>query len=287
VSFDKQSVASRRTIRCAQICFVAMLLLPAPGEAQTALPELRHVRWPLLDIVIFPDSSAGVWLLVAPNPATKEWEADVPVVSLALDPVVALQWATLARGLTGADSSRLMPNAVDRLTPRLRGKRSPQFVVLAENRRKTTPEEALVLVVSDVRSHTQWKTFASPAQVDTLLGALESTAAQSRAGLASGDPTGADAEDSVDTPVRIVSLPRPRYPPELSSKGRIGRVWMMYVVGADGRAEPGSFRPLLADDPLFTRAAIVALVHAKYQPARLNGHPVAQKVFQVVTFRLR
>jgi hypothetical protein len=265
-----------------------MLFFSAPVEAQTAPPELRHVRWPLLDIVILPDSSAGVWLLVAPNSGTKQWEAEIPVVSLAIDPVLALQWATLARGLTGADSNNPMPNAVDRLTPPLRAKRGPQFVVLAQNRRKTAPEEALVLVVSDARAHTQWKTFASPAQVDALLDALQGAAMESRLWFAPGDLTGAaSSEDSADTPVRVVAIPRPDYPLELSFKGRIGRVWMMYVVGADGRAEPGSFRPLLADDPLFTRAAIAALADGKYEPARLNGHPVPQRVFQVITFRLR
>jgi hypothetical protein len=267
----------------AKACLPALLLWSAPGEAQTASPELRHVRWPLLDIVILPDSSAGVWLMVAPSPATKEWEGGAPVVSMAIDPVVALQWATLARGLTGANSSDLMPNAVDRLTPPLRDRRGPEFLVLANNRRKTTPEEALVLVVSDSRSHTRWKTFASPAQVDTLLNALEITARQSRVSFV---PGAADGEDSVDTPVHVVAIPRPKYPPKLLSKVRVGRVWMMYVVGADGRAEPASFRPLLADDPSFVRAAIVALVHAKYQPARVDGHPVPQRVFQVVTFRM-
>jgi hypothetical protein len=271
----------------AKACLLATLSWSAPGEAQTALPDLQHVRWPLLDMVIFPDSSAGVLLLVAPNPATREWEAGIPVVSLGLDPVVALQWATLARGLTGPDSSRPMPNAVDRPTPPLKSNHGPQFVVLAKNRRKTTPQQAFVLVVSDSESHTQWKTFASPAQVDALLSALESAAMQSRVRFAQGDRADiADAEDSVDTPVHVVAIPRPKYPPQLSSRGLIGRVWMMYVVGANGRAEPGSFRPLLADDPLFTRAAIEALVHGKYHPARLNGQPVPRRVFQVITFRM-
>jgi hypothetical protein len=287
MSFMVHQGLGRLWAGCAKAWVLAMLVLPGPGEAQTAPPGLQHVRWPLLDIVIFPDSSAGVLLLVAPNPATKEWEATIPVVSLGLDPVVALQWATLARGFTEADSSHPMQNTVDHITPPLRSKHGPEFLVLANTRRKPTPQNALVFVVSDSGSHTHWKTFASPAQVDTLLSALESTARESLVRFASGDPArAADAEDSVDTPVHVVAIPRPKYPPELMMKGRVGRVWMMYIVGADGRAEPGSFRPLLADDPRFTRSAIVALVHAKYQPARLNGHPVPRRVFQVVTFRM-
>jgi TonB family protein len=274
---------SIRLIRSSAVFgFFAMAWLSVPSQAQMAVSGLQHVRWPLLDMVMFPDSSAGVWLLVAPNPATKQWEHETPVVSLAVE---VIQWVTIARGLMRPDQS-LMPNAMDRLTPRLRGSGGPAFTLLAENRAKAGTDQAYVLVVSDARSHTQWKTFASSVQVDSMLSSLQSAAMESRLHFTSEDPGVAIEEDSVDTPVRVVAISTPEYPRELASKRRVGRVWMMYVVGPDGRAVERSFRPLLSDDPLFTRAALEALRHAKYKPALRNGKPVAQRVFQVITFRM-
>lgn len=266
--------------------FLAVVLLSGRAEAQIASPELRHVSWPLLDMVVLPDYSNGVWLLLDPTPATREWAAGTSLVSLTLDPVLTLQWVTFARGLTGAEGGHPTPNAIRRLTPPLRAKRGPQFVVLAENTAKAPPQESFVLVVSDSDSHTRWKTFAPSAQVDTLLSALEAVAMKSRM-MAAPPDTIPDAEGPVDTPVSIVTIPEPEYPRELASQGRIGRVWTTYVVGVDGRAEEGSFRTLLSDDPRFTRAGIQALLRGKYKPARLKGHPVRQRVFQVIKFRLR
>jgi hypothetical protein len=239
-----------------------------------------------LDIVILPNSSSGVWLLLDPNPATRQWEAGTAIVSLTLDPILTLQWVTAARGLTGAEGGHPMPNGLRGLTPPLRAERGPQFVVLAQNAAKAPPQESFVLVVSDSESHTSWKTFAPSARVDTLLDALEAVAIKSRTMATPPDST-PDAEGPVDTPVSIVSIPPPEYPVELGSQGRIGRVWMTYVVGADGRAEGGSLRSLLSDDPRFTAAVIRALLRGKYKPARLNGHPVRQRVFQVIKFRVR
>src|SRR5689334_3581701 len=50
------------------VCLIVLVFRSAGLEAQTDVPGLHHLRWQLLDIVILPDSSFGVWLLVAPNP---------------------------------------------------------------------------------------------------------------------------------------------------------------------------------------------------------------------------
>lgn len=259
-------------------------LLAGRAEAQTTSPELQHVRWPLLDIVMVPDS-AGLWLVVGPNPATQQWESGSHLVSLGIDPVVALQWVTLARGLPTrkGDSRSRMPA---RVTPPLPAKRGPEFIVLATNPKKPSAETRFTFVVSDSGTGTHWKSFASSAQVDALLTALERTAIVSREGShAAGWNTVADQEP--DTPVTIVSQPRPTYPERLASRGRVGRVWMTYVVSSEGHPERGSFIPLLSDDSLFTQAAIQALLRSRFRPAVSNGQPAPQRVFQVIMFRTR
>ena len=55
--------------------------------------------------------------------------------------------------------------------------------------------------------------------------------------------------DSVDVPVSVEYQPMPRY------RGIIGRAVTRYVVGVDGRAEPGTLTILLASSPVLVEEA--------------------------------
>jgi hypothetical protein len=266
------------------LCLLATIVLPNGIAAQTTIPGLRHIRWPLLDIVVLPDSSSGLWLLVAPNPRAVQWAGHgTSIVSLGLNPIVALQWATLARTLTNprTDAAPAARSAI----PVLRDSQRPAFVLLAKNPNPAAANETLVFLVSDSSSHTQWKTFASPAQLDTLLMALDAAARDRQPSWDPNSPAGRAMEDSVDVPVRVVFQPEPKFPGHFAATSREGRVWMSYVIDSTGRRETGSLRPLLSDDPLFTQSAIDALMHSKFKPALRGGRPVRQRVFQVIQFR--
>jgi len=264
---------------------LAALLPLAGAEAQvrSLWPEVHRVRWPLLDIVLVPDSSS-VWFLAGPNAGTTQWGRGTNLADFGIDPVLALQWVTVARRLKPPLPGRSLPDSAARVTPPLRARNGPGFVLLGTNTEKPSADRSFILLVSDSGSRTHWKAFASAAQVDTLLTALEVTAISGQAeasgwnDLACQDP---------DTPVRIVSQPVPPYPSRLAHGGAVGRVWMTYVVGADGRPEPESFSALLSDDSLFTWSALDALRRSRFKPARTDGQPVRQRVFQAVVFRQR
>lgn len=258
------------------------ILFALPADAQVSRPEVHRVRWPLLDVVMVPDSS-GVWFVAGPNAGTVNWESGSNLVSMGIDPILALQWVTTARRLTPL-RGRSFPDSAARVTPPLRARKGPGFVLLGTNTRKPSAERSFILLVSDSTSRTHWKSFASAAQVDSLLTALELSAVASQFGGKGWDIW--DCEDP-EIPVRIVSQPRPAYPPRLAEMDRIGRVWVTYVVGADGRPYQESFLPLLSDDSLFATAAIVALRRSRFKPARNDGQPVHQRVFQAVVFRQR
>ncbi len=264
-----------------RIWLLAALLFAGQVEAQAGSPDLRHVRWPLLDVVMVPDS-ASLWFLAAPNPSTTQWETGSHLVRLGIDPVVALQWVTVARKLVSAGhASRNQPA---HFTPPLPEHDGPAIVVLGTNTRKPSAETRFILLVSDSAEDIRWKSFASAAQVDSLLTALEAAATASR------EPSRAAvwnalADREPDTPVHVVSQPRPVFPPALASRRRAGRVWMSYIITAEGRADRSSFFPLLSDEPRFTEAAIQALRRGRYRPAVLNGQPVPQRVFQAILFR--
>ena len=259
-----------------------VILFALPAEAQVSRPEVHRVRWPLLDVVTVPDSS-GVWFMAGPNAGTVNWESGSNLVSLGLDPILTLQWVTTARRLTPF-RGRSLPDSAARVTPPLRARKGPGFVLLGTNTRKPSADRSFILLVSDSTSRTHWKSFASAAQVDSLLKVLELSAVSSQFIGKSWDVW---ACEDPETPVRIVSQPSPDYPLRLAGMGRIGRVWVTYVVGADGRPYQESFLPLLSDDSLFASSAIAALRRSRFKPARNGGQPVHQRVFQAVVFRQR
>jgi hypothetical protein len=219
-------------------------------------------------MVTLPDST-GIWLLVAPTPGTTQWKSGSHLVCLGVEPVLLLQWVTLARKLLAGE----VP-----VTPKLSGSEPTRFIMLGKNPRNAGPQEEFALAAIDSVSETRWMTFASKPQVDTLLTALERTAIAGRAVFNA-------AETEPDTPVGVVSIPRPVYPGALAAARGVGRVWMQFVVGPDGRAREQSFRPLLTDDPRFTSAAIYALRRGRFKPATREGRPASQRVFQVIEFR--
>jgi hypothetical protein len=262
------------------------LLLSGSVQAQTAFPDLRHVRWPLLDIVVVPDSG-GLWFMAAPNPWTTQWESGSHLVSLCIDPLIALQWTSVARNLVTAGGQSATGKQPASWTPPLPDRSGPEIVVLGTNPQSRSDQDRFVLFVSDSANDVRWKSFVSSSYVEDFLKALEETARESREGAHMALRWDTLAEQEVDTPVTVVSQPRPAYPRRLASSRRVGRVWMSYIVNADGRVDQQSFFPLLSDDSLFTESAISALRRSRFRAAIAGGGPVPQRVFQVIVFRQR
>lgn len=96
--------------------------------------------------------------------------------------------------------------------------------------------------------------------------------------------TGAQVDRQVEP---LPGAPAPEYPNPLRSAGVRGAVLAEFVVDTTGRMEPGSFRPLRSDDPLFTAATRAALLHTRFRPAESNGRRVRQLVQQTFSFVLR
>ncbi len=92
----------------------------------------------------------------------------------------------------------------------------------------------------------------------------------------------AQAED----PAQYLSGPAPAYPPALRTLGIEGSVQLRYIVGVDGRAEPGSITVSRSTNRAFEEPAADAVRLAKFRPAKIRGRVVRQLVEQVVRFTL-
>jgi protein TonB len=106
-----------------------------------------------------------------------------------------------------------------------------------------------------------------------------------KGGLGSGSGRAYD-ENQVERAVQVTRKADPRYPESLKSVGVEGVVQMHFIVGPDGRVEPGSIEVLSTPHKLFADAVRTALLNTRYRPAEAGGHPVRQLVEQSFTFKL-
>jgi protein TonB len=104
-------------------------------------------------------------------------------------------------------------------------------------------------------------------------------------GLGSGSGR-AYEENQVERAVQVTRQPAPRYPDALKSVGVEGVVQMHFIVGADGRVEPGSIEVISTPHKLFADAVRVSLLSSRYRPAEAGGRAVRQLVEQSFTFRI-
>jgi periplasmic protein TonB len=105
-------------------------------------------------------------------------------------------------------------------------------------------------------------------------------------GLGSGDSGRAYEENQVERAVQVSRLVSPRYPDALKSVGVEGVVAMRFIVGADGKVEPGSINVIDSPHALFTSAVRQALLNTRYRPAEAGGRSVRQLVEQTFSFKL-
>lgn len=75
-------------------------------------------------------------------------------------------------------------------------------------------------------------------------------------------------------PPQRVSFPPPAYPRLLLEAGVEGTVLLSFVVGTDGRVEPGSIEVLSASNRAFEAPSRDAVARATFHPGRLNGEAV-------------
>jgi len=97
---------------------------------------------------------------------------------------------------------------------------------------------------------------------------------------------GAYSENQVERIVEVTRAAAPRFPDALRSSGVEGEVQVKFVVGTNGRVEPGSITVTSSPHRLFSEAVRTALLDARFRPAQVGGQSVRQLVAQSFAFRL-
>jgi protein TonB len=106
------------------------------------------------------------------------------------------------------------------------------------------------------------------------------------AGPAVDEHKGPYMEFQVEQAVRKIGGDAPNYPPSLKDAGVTGKVLAQFVVGENGRYEPGSLKILESSNPQFTAAVKQALPGMRFSAAQIGGKKVSQLVQMPFQFNL-
>lgn len=93
-------------------------------------------------------------------------------------------------------------------------------------------------------------------------------------------------EFQVEKTVEAISGTHVAYPETLRSSGIEGTVQAQFVVNAEGRVEPGTFKVLNSPNVGFVQAVKAALSGMRFSPARIGDQKVAQVVQQSFVFKI-
>jgi periplasmic protein TonB len=98
--------------------------------------------------------------------------------------------------------------------------------------------------------------------------------------------TGPYMEFQVEEAVRKIGGDAPEYPASLKEMGVTGKVLAQFVVGENGRYEPGSLKIIESSNPAFTAAVKQALPGMRFSAAQIGGKKVSQLVQMPFQFNL-
>lgn len=258
----------------AVLASLLLLALPPLRElrAQDA-PAGYRIEVELASLYVVPDTLTGLSLLMQPRAGSRGKEREGPVW-LRLQPDSALEWinsavAAIRTPLPGDQSEGIQWSRT------LRPHRDSGAVALGRSRKKGKLERTHWLAIAD--SASGWRFELTAGEADSLLRLLLIGGSQSRTDTSAAAPFDASR---VDRPARIVEQPA-------AKRRQPGQAAVQYVVGADGKVEPESFRVLLASDPGLMGETRMLVLASRFDPAERQGARVRQVVRQVIQWERR
>lgn len=246
----------------------ALLLAAWVGPVVAQAPR-QAVTYPLrmIDLSVVADTVAGLQVLVQPGSDVKH-SGEGSLVWLRFDPDSLLDWINSAFAALRTAAPGTAPKGIQwsRTLLPIGGKGG---LALGRSRKNQSLESDRWLAIGD--SALGWQAPISGTEADSLLRLFMALGTVSRIDTSSDAPSDSSR---VDTPAAIDH----RW--YLGTTELSGRVMGQFVVGVDGRVEPGSFAVLFASDPGLVKLASAALSGATYHPAQRGGRPVRQLVRQ-------
>jgi len=272
-------------------CLVAALglLLSPPCRAQTwhADSNVRQFAWGPVNVLVIADSNTGVGLWAGTS--SIDYHGARHEFRAWFDPESLITWLDQAHAVVIHDSRTGISDSIRELrTVSLMSVDSSQLILLRE-REKSHWDARARLVFLAKSGQPLWSIAARTEEASALLEAM--FVQSSRSHLKPAAPVDRSSQPPIvpassallgDAVPRLLSVGRVSPPRELA--GVSGEVWLLYLIGTNGEAEPGSIRVMFYSNPGFVDAAIRAIQNCRFTPGMLQGMPVRALASQRVTF---
>ena len=255
------------------------------GQATTkARPDVRRVRWPAANLLVYREASGAVVVWFATNMhATVAGRSARQEVKSTFLPEDVRVWIFLTRQLLELDGPPVPGDTASTVMSGALRATDGGALVAGRRRKKSSLESTVRLVISPKDRERALLFELKPDQVVQLVAAMDSAA------IGSVYRPGTDSVSEwsgTQVWMREGMHGVPQYPGHLQARGIEGEVWLTFVVEADGSVDMESLRTWLSDHPSFERSVHDYLRGTRYIPATKGGVAVRQSVAQRFVFGL-
>lgn len=272
---------------------VLLLTLATPGSVSAqelpVAPYARNVsQLPTarVEFAVLADTNFGVGFFAAPSMRTVQRDS-LRMVAIWFDPDSLQHWLETAPAWVSKSATTGYPLPSILWTPGLVSTGKDEFWVGRKTGERMPGWEHYVAIGSRAA---RWQAQLTADELAALLMLLYQASTEARL-----SPTASStrkdgvqlflndgircAGDTTFVPAKLLHW-RLNHP----DPTRVGQVYAQYIVGTDGKAEPGSFRALIATSDRYAREAERTIATADFQPAQYCGTPVRQGVQQRFVF---
>jgi TonB family protein len=267
------------------ILLILLIFLAPCALAQQVVPDssIARLAWGSVNVLVQSDTLNGI--LVWAETSGLTYSAKDLRFSASFNPDSVDPWLNFANAVvTAANTPSSTEVAIE--TPPLFARDSSAMVLLRRRKEQIWEPHTTILLLDRDRKQ-PWYIDVGRDDAMQLLRVLFRQAGHSRQKPDTSHIHDVNPLARFFGPVPLDDGPVPSYPFQLRRMRVSGEVWMDFVIREDGTADPNSFHVLLSDDKQFAEAAIDAVRRARYLPARIDRKPVATRVHQRFTFRIR
>lgn len=268
-----------------QTLLALSLLVCAPAAAQQEIADgVSRLAWGSVNVLVMSDTSRGVVVWGVPTARPEKWTKYEHEFVSSFKPEEVGPWVLSVRKLLGAEAPD--PGESRDMVPSkpLWGRDSTVIQVMRKRKGARWDKEIIVYfghhsgqnplaVVSDEKE--------VQAFIRTMVEALPGS--RYNVGNSHGPIDvllGMEASGEVTYPRALPDNPHLHF-----EAGREGDVWVEFVVRPDGTPDMSTFRVLLTDMPSLVQRVEMAVSVSKFEPARINGTPVAARLYYRYYFR--
>jgi hypothetical protein len=277
-------------IQRSRLALLALLLcLAEPCHAQTwhADSSVRQFAWGPVNVLVIADSNTGTGLWAGTS--SIDYHGARHEFRAWFNPESLITWLDQAHAVVFHDLQTGISDSIPELrTVPLMSADSSQLVLLRE-REKSRWDDRAKLVFLAKPGQPLWSIAMKAEEANALLEAM--FVQGSRSHLKPAVPVDRNSQPPIvpassallgDAGPTLLSVGRVSPPRELA--GVSGEVWLLYLIGTNGEAEPGGIRVMFYSNPGFVDAAIRAIQDSRFTPGMLQGIPVRTLASQRVTF---